>query len=71
MKVLVMIVWMQSPAQRRGNEMTFFTYLKFFLYFIFGFVLSVSGISILEKPLEFLIILGLFIAVDITSKLEK
>ena len=50
--------------------MTFFTYLKFFLYFIFGFGVSVSGISVVDKPIEFLILLGCVIAIDITSKLE-
>jgi hypothetical protein len=50
--------------------MTIFTIFKYFLYAALGVSLSIFGISILEKPVEFLILLGLTSAIDITSKLE-
>jgi len=45
------------------------TIFKYFLYAALGVTLSVFGISIVEKPVEFLILLCLTAAIDITSKL--
>jgi len=37
------------------------------LYGLLGVALSFAGVPVTEKPLEFLVILGLVLAIDITS----
>lgn len=41
--------------------------LSIILYGILGTVLAWSGISVMDKPMEFCVILGLVIAIDITT----
>lgn len=40
------------------------------LYALLGMVLSHAGVSVTEKPLEFFLILGLVVAIDINTKLN-
>ena len=37
------------------------------LYGLLGVALSFSGVDVVQKPLEFLVILGLVLAIDITA----
>lgn len=37
------------------------------LYVLLGFLLSVFGINVVDSPLQFLTILGLVVAIDITA----
>lgn len=46
------------------------TIIKYALYGLFGVVMSVSGISVVEKPIEFIGILLIVLGIDILSKLE-
>ena len=46
------------------------TILKFTLYGLFGVVMSVSGINVVEKPIEFIVTLLIVLCIDIISKLE-
>ena len=46
------------------------TILKYALYGVFGVVMSVSGISVLDKPIQFIGTLLIVLSIDIISKLE-
>lgn len=46
------------------------TILKYALYGLFGAVMAFSGISIMEKPIEFIGTLLIVLCIDIISKLE-
>jgi hypothetical protein len=46
------------------------TILKYALYGLFGVVMSVSGINVVEKPIEFIGTLLIVLCIDIISKLE-
>lgn len=37
------------------------------LYALFGFVLSLAGVGVMEKPIEFITLLAILIVVDISS----
>ena len=37
------------------------------MYSLFGLVLSIAGVSVTEKPIEFLLLLGILIAVDLQA----
>ena len=39
----------------------------FLLYGLLGVMLSIAGVPVMEKPVEFFLILGLVIAIDVTS----
>ena len=41
--------------------------LGLLLYCLLGVVLSIAGVSVVDKPVEFCIILGLVIAIDVSS----
>lgn len=47
------------------------TVVNIILFAALGFTLSVSGISFDEKPLEFVIILLIVSAIDITSRIDR
>ena len=46
------------------------TILKYALYGLLGVVTTVSGISVVEKPIEFIGMLLIVLCIDILSKLE-
>ena len=45
--------------------------LGIILYACLGIALAASGVGVMEKPWQFFVIMGLVIAIDLTSKFGK
>jgi len=45
-------------------------WLIYLLYVLFGTALSFCGISVTQHPIQFLLLMGLFMACDIISRLQ-
>ena len=45
--------------------------LGLILYACLGIALAASGVGVMEKPWQFLVIMGLVLAIDLSSKFGK
>ena len=45
--------------------------LGLFLYCLLGAALAASGVGVMEKPWQFIVIMGLVLAIDLTAKFGK